>query len=160
MSTIRSNEDPTLRFAKLFAHLYYHMCSELCNRLGEEEGKKAIAHAVEEFGKIRIRGMHEEAAERGIAVDSNESYQQLRDMPNIGWLGSWKGGIHCVEYCPFADVWAAYGEKGTEYGALYCDIDYQIFNSFGVQLTRNHTLTVTGDYCEFITTDKKEATEN
>lgn len=91
MAPIKSCEDPTVRFAKLFAMLYYHMCEQLCRELGEERGKKAIEQAVFEFGRERIRAMHEEARERGIEVMDNPSYHLLRDMPNIGWINSERG---------------------------------------------------------------------
>ena len=145
MAPIKSCEDPTVRFAKLFAMLYYHMFEQLCRELGEERGKKAIEQAVFEFGRERIRAMHEEARERGIEVMDNPSYHLLRDMPNIGWINSERG----VEYCPFANVWKDHGKKGLEYGALYCEIDHQVFSSFGLKLHRDHILTTTEDYCEF-----------
>ena len=156
MSTIKSHEDENVRFSKLMALLYYHMCEEFYARLGEEEGKKAISNVVRAFGDARIKAMKEEAEERKITIVDNESYHLVRDMPNPGYRASWKDGVHCVEYCPFADVWADYGEKGLEYGALYCEIDNQIFDAFGLKLKRDHILTTTRDYCEFIVEKKAE----
>ena len=145
MSDIKSNQDPTIRFAKLFAMMYYHMCDQLCKCLGEEEGKAAIARAVRAFGEERSEAMHREAAERGIVVVDDPSYHLIRDMPGIGWIKGEKGVVEC----PFASVWAGYGEAGKEYGQLYCAIDEQLFDSFGLILEREHILTRTGDYCEF-----------
>lgn len=156
MSTIRSNEEPNVRFSKLLALMFYHMCEEFCAKLGEEEGKKAIANVVRAFGQARVEGMKEEAEERGITVTDNQSFHLVRDMPDPGYRATWKDGVHCVEYCPLAEVWASYGKKGLEYGALYCEIDNIIFNSFGLKLKRDHVLTTTGDYCEFVVTKEEE----
>ena len=155
-TNIRSNEPENVRFAKLMALMFYHMCEEFCDRLGEEEGKKAISNVVRAFGNARVEAMKEEAAERGITITDNESYHLVRDMPNPGYRGAWKDGVHCVEYCPLADVWACHGDKGLEYGALYCEIDDLIFNSFHLDLKRDHILTTTRDYCEFVVTKKEE----
>ena len=66
MTAIRTSEDPSIRWAKLFAKLYYYMAKELIDALGPEAGKKAVAAAVSQFGRARAASMKEEAAERGL----------------------------------------------------------------------------------------------
>jgi hypothetical protein len=146
MSKIRSNEDPTVRFAKLFAKMYYYMAEQMIESLGEEEGKKAIASAINKFGNDRVRSMKEEAAERNLPLNGREAYTMVRDMPNIGWERNECG----IEYCPFHDVWADFGELGMKIGKMYCEIDHVLLNGFDVALERNYCLTSGDKYCEFI----------
>ena len=82
---IRSHESEGVRFGKLFAEIYYYMGKNIIEAMGEEEGAKVIAKAVEEFGQDRVASMRAEAAERGIAVDSEDAYFMVRDMPGCGW---------------------------------------------------------------------------
>ena len=69
MTTIRTSEDPSVRWAKLFAKLYYCMAKEMIDALGPEEGKKAVAAAIDKFGRARAASMKEEAAERGLPTE-------------------------------------------------------------------------------------------
>jgi len=146
MSKIRSHEDPTVRFAKLFAKLYYYMAEQMIESLGEEEGKKAIRAAIKKFGEDRVKSMKEEAAERNLPLSGRESYTAVRDMPNIGWKRSERG----IEYCPFHDIWSDFGELGMELGKIYCEIDHVLLNGFDVALERNFCLTSRDDHCQFI----------
>lgn len=144
-SKIRSHEDPATRFAKLFAKLYYYMAEEMYETLGEEKGTEAIRSAMTKFGEERVRSMKEEAEERGIEVKTVEDYFAVRDMPSNGWVNDERG----CKYCPFEDVWSDYGELGQKLGALYCEVDYILFNSFNLGLEREYCKTWGDDICEF-----------
>jgi hypothetical protein len=146
MTTIRTSEDPSIRWAKLFAKLYYYMAKEMMDALGPEEGKKAIAAAIDKFGRARVASMKEEAAERGLDPMSKATYDVVREMPGIGWSFSPEG----VTHCPLNDIWQDFGEEGKELGAIYCEIDHVLLNSFNVGLERNFCLTHGDDYCQFI----------
>lgn len=146
MTTIRTNEDPSVRFAKLFAELYYHMGKKMIEVMGEEAGKKAIAEAVDSFGRDRVAGMKAEAAERGLPAMGKATYDAVREMPNIGWSFIPEG----VTKCPLCDIWENYGELGMELAKIYCEIDHVLLNSFGVTLERNYCLSKGDSYCQFI----------
>lgn len=145
-TTIRTSEDPSVRFAKLFAKLYYHMGAKMIECLGEERGKAAIAEAVDAFGRDRVAGMKEEAAERGLPPMSKATYDAVREMPGIGWEFKPEG----VTKCPLFDIWKDYGEEGLELAKIYCEIDHVLLNSFGIELERNFVLSHGHDYCQFI----------
>lgn len=146
MSTIRTSEDPSIRWAKLFAKLYFYMAKELVDTLGPEEGKNAIKHAIERFGQARVESMKAEAAERGLPPIGKATYDAVREMPGIGWSFVPEG----VKTCPLADIWNDFGEEGAELGAIYCEIDHILLNAFGVGLERHHWLTHGDDFCQFI----------
>lgn len=146
MTTIRTSEDPSVRWAKLFAKLYYCMAKEMIDALGPEEGKKAVAAAIDKFGRARAASMKEEAAERGLPSDGKATYDAVREMPGIGWSFIPEG----VAACPLNDVWQDLGSEGRELGALYCEIDHVLLNSFQVGLERNFCLTHGDDYCQFL----------
>lgn len=147
MSTkIRTSEDPSIRWAKLFAKLYYYMAKEMVDTLGPEEGKKAVERAIDKFGKARVASMKEEAAERGLPPMGRETYAAVREMPGIGWVFDGSD----VKNCPLADIWADFGEEGKELGAIYCEIDHVLYNGFDVGLERHHWLTHDDDFCQFI----------
>lgn len=152
MTKIRTNEEPELRWAKLFAKMYYIMAEQMIESLGEEEGKKAISKAVQTFAEARVASMKEEAAERDLAENGLQTYQDVRDMPGTGWKHNGLG----ISYCPFHDVWKDYGERGAELGGLYCRIDYPMLEGFGVELERNFILTNGDDHCQFIYHDQAE----
>lgn len=146
MTTIRTNEDPAVRFAKLFAELYYHMGAKMIETLGQEEGKKAIAEAVHSFGLDRVAGMKAEAAERGLPPMGKATYDAVREMPGIGWDFIPEG----VAKCPLCDIWGNYGDLGMELARIYCEIDHVLLNSFGVELERNYCLSKGDNYCQFL----------
>lgn len=146
MSKIRTTEDPTIRFAKLFAKMYYYMAKQMIEELGEEKGEKAIAEAVNRFGYDRVESMKEEAIERNLQPHGRETYTMVRDMPSVGWERSERG----IEYCPFNKVWADFGELGMKIGKIYCEVDHVLLNGFDVELERNYCLTWNDEYCQFI----------
>ena len=147
MTTIRTSEDPSIRWAKLFAKLYYYMAKEMMDRLGPEEGKKAIEAAIDKFGRARVASMKEEAAERGLDPMGKATYDTVREMPGIGWSFSSDGS---VTHCPLNDIWQDFGEEGRQLGAIYCEIDHVLLNSFNVGLERNFVLTHGDDSCQFL----------
>ena len=153
MTTIRTSEDPSIRWAKLFAKLYYYMAKEMMDRLGPEEGKKAVEAAIDKFGRARVASMKEEAAERGLDPMCKATYDTVREMPGIGWSFTPDGG---VAHCPLNDIWQDFGEEGKELGAIYCEIDHVLLNGFNVGLERNFCLTHGDDYCQFIYKEPKE----
>lgn len=146
MTKIRTSEDPAVRFAKLFAKLYYHMGAKLIQTLGDEQGKKAVAEAVHASGVDRVEGMKEEAAERGLPPMGKETYDAVREMPNIGWEFIPEG----VSKCPLNEIWENYGELGVELAKIYCEIDHVLLNSFGIGLERNYCLSKGDSYCQFL----------
>lgn len=145
-TTIRTSEDPSIRWAKLFAKLYYYMAKEMVDTLGPEEGKKAVERAIDKFGKARVESMKEEAAERGLPLMGKATYDAVREMPGIGWTFEPQG----VTHCPLNDIWQDFGEEGLELARLYCKIDYPLLNGFGVGLERNACLTDGDSYCQFL----------
>ena len=149
---INTSEDPSIRFAKLFAKLYYYMAKEMIDTLGPEDGKKAIASAIDKFGRDRVASMKAEAAARNLNPMGKATYDAVRDMPGIGWSFIKEG----VAVCPFNDVWKDFGQEGMDIGAIYCEIDHVLLNSFDVGLKRNYVLTHGDDYCQFIFEEPKK----
>ncbi len=152
---IRSHESEGVRFGKLFAEIYYYMGKNIIEAMGEEEGAKVIAKAVEEFGQDRVASMRAEAAERGIAVDSEDAYFMVRDMPGCGWENERIPGGSICHRCLFDEVWKRYGEMGRKVEALYCPVDYILFGSFGLDLDRPACKANGDSTCVFHLTGKK-----
>lgn len=152
---IRSDESEGIRFGKLFAEIYYYMGKNILEAMGEEEGSKVIAKAVEEFGRDRVESMRAEAAERGIVVDSEAQYFLVRDMPSCGWENERVPEGSICHRCLFDEVWKRYGEIGKKLEALYCPVDYVLFGSFGLELDRPACKGNGDDTCVFHLTRKK-----
>ncbi|MFZ7103914.1 MAG: L-2-amino-thiazoline-4-carboxylic acid hydrolase [Peptococcaceae bacterium] len=147
MSNLKSAEEPVVRFAKLMAELYYFMAREMIERLGQEEGREAVRAAIKNFGQARIKAMHEEAKEKGLALNDLQTFAQIRDLPMIGWETNPADPLE-VTYCPMEDVWDQYGAQ--ELGALYCEIDYLLYEGFGAVLERPACRTSGDKTCKFI----------
>jgi hypothetical protein len=132
--------------AKLMASLFYFMARELLDRLGEAEGKAAVRNAVKKFGEARAANMKEEVAERGLAINP-QTYALVRDMPGIPWI---KDAAHPgdITYCPMHDMWQQL--DANDIGALYCEIDEVLYNSFNADLDRPLCLTSGDTRCRFI----------
>jgi len=149
MGFLRSGEDPALRMAKLMAVLYYCLSKEILDCLGKEEGKRVVGKAIREFAGIRLANMYEEAEERGLRPLGLEAYLEVRDMPSTGWEKV-PGKPFSFAYCPLEDTWRKMGEQGLELGALYCDIDYDLFAGFGLELVRPACRITGQQECEFV----------
>lgn len=153
MSNIKSTDEPGERFAKLMADLYYFMAREMVDRLGEEQGEEAILAAVRKFGQSRVEAMKIEALERGLDLNSLETYKQVRDMPGDGWEIAPGSNLDFTR-CPMAEAWAQHGAKGRQLGYLYCQIDHVLYNAFDVKLERPLCLAKGDACCRFILTEK------
>ena len=158
MPSIKSTEDPVVRFAKLSAELYYFLADALVTHLGEEKGTAAIRESLKSFGEKRVADMKSEAAERGLPP-SPQTYFQVRDMPSNGWEHDPENPLAITE-CPMCDIWRAFGEKGTALGALYCEIDYTLFDGFGMTLRRPRCQTNGDRVCDFLVEPKERAAGN
>lgn len=158
MTTIKSTEDPAVRFAKLAAELYYFFAEELTENLGEENGKAAIREALKKFGQKRVADMKKEAEERGLPPKSPQTYLKVRDMPSNGWAYD-PNSPGTVTECPMFDIWDDFGKKGRELGALYCEIDHILFGGFGVKLDRPRCKTRGDSVCDFRLELQEEAVD-
>ncbi len=147
MNTIRSTEDPAIRFAKLTAELFYFIAEEAKERFGEE-GKEAVREAVKKFGLQRAADMKEEAKERGLNPDDPRTYPAVRDMPSNGWECDPKNPM-VTTVCPMAEMWERFGARGRELGALYCEVDHTLFEAFGLKLNRPLCKTNGDTVCDF-----------
>lgn len=141
MGRIRSTDEPVGRMAKLMAGLYYFMAKEMADSLGEEEGRKAIRRAITRFGEARADSMKQEAEERGLAINA-ETYAIVRDMPGIPWEKDPENPSD-ITYCPMYDMWEQLNAQAL--GALYCEIDTVLYNSFNTIFER--PLCKTGGDC-------------
>lgn len=148
MESIRSTEDPAIRFAKLTAELFYFMAGELTEKLGAEKGKAAVREAVKRFGLQRVVDMKEEAEERGLNPDDPRTYLSVRDMPSNGWKSDPENPA-VTTVCPMAEMWERFGLKGRKLGALYCEVDHTLFGGFGLKLDRPLCKTNGDDVCDF-----------
>lgn len=150
MGKIRSTDEPVGRMAKLLAELYYFMAKEMLDSLGEEEGKEAIGRAITKFGEARVACMKEEAAERGLEINS-ETYAIVRDMPGTSWEKD-PNSPNDVTYCPMHDMWEQL--DALEIGALYCEIDSVLYNGFNTDFERPLCKTTGDKCCRFIVKNK------
>ena len=148
MTSIKSSEDPAVRFAKLSAELYYFLADALVENLGEEKGKAAIRESVRKFGEKRVADMKKEAEERGLSAKCPQTYFAVRDMPSNGWENDPENPTVITE-CPMFDIWENFGEKGIDLGALYCEIDHILFGGFGLALSRPQCKTGGDCVCDF-----------
>lgn len=148
MASIKSSEDPAVRFAKLSAELYYFLADALVENLGEEKGKAAIQESIKKFGEKRVSDMKKEAKEKGLPLDRPQTYFEVRDMPSNGWKNDPENPMTITE-CPMFDIWESFGEKGIDLGALYCEIDHILFNGFGLALYRPQCKTKGDRVCDF-----------
>lgn len=158
MLSIKSTDDPVIRFAKLSAELYYFLADALVTRLGEEAGKAAIREAMKKFGEKRVCDMKAEASEQGLTLNP-QTYFQVRDMPSNGWKSDLQNPLTITE-CPMFDIWETFGEKGIVLGALYCEIDHTLFNGFGMTLRRPRCKTAGDRVCDFQVESKERATDS
>lgn len=148
MTSIKSSEDPAVRFAKLSAELYYFLADAFVDNLGEEKGKTAIRESLKKFGEKRVSDMKKEAEESGLSVDCPQTYFAVRDMPSNGWEND-PGNPMAITKCPMFDIWENFGENGRELGALYCEIDHILFGGFGLVLNRPQCKTKGDRICDF-----------
>lgn len=146
MSDIKLSQPLPMRISKLMAEMHYFMAKEMIERLGEEEGRKAVRAALKNMAQSRIEAMHEEALEAGIKPVGKAAYAKVKDFGTPDWKRD-ENGI--VTYCPMAETWAQYGEEGKKIGALYCEIDYDLYEGFGMKLDRPECLACGDERCVF-----------
>ena len=106
--------------------LHLAFAEVLVSQLGSEEGKKMVARAIKEYGRMIGERKKERALAGGMEVGP-ESFRALSDLPSLGMHGS----IEEVEIdgekrirvhdCVMGRVWAELG-KG-ELGRMYCMVD-------------------------------------
>jgi len=143
MSDIKCSQPLPTRLSKLMAEMHYFMAKEMLERLGEEEGKKAIKAAINNMAKSRIEAMKRDALSAGLPPFGKDTYSKIKDFGTPDWKRDENG---VVTYCPMAETWKQYGEEGLSIGALYCQIDYELYEGFGMKLDRPKCLT-NGDSC-------------
>ena len=148
MTSIKSSEDPAVRFAKLSAELYFFLADALIENLGEVKGKSAIRESLKKFGEKRVSNMKKEAKERGLLFNLPQTYLEVRDMPSNGWKNDPENPMIITE-CTMFDIWETFGEKGIDLGALYCEIDHVLFSGFGLTLSRPQCKTNGDRVCDF-----------
>lgn len=146
MSDIKCSQPLPLRLSKLMAEMHYFMAKEMIERLGKEEGKKAIKAAVNNMAKSRIEAMKRDALAAGLPPVGKETYSKIKDFGTPDWKRDENG---VVTYCPMAETWGQYGEEGLAIGALYCEIDYALYEGFGMKLDRPKCLTNGDSSCIF-----------
>jgi hypothetical protein len=146
MSDIKLSQPLTMRLSKLMAEMHYFMAKEMIERLGEEEGKKAVRHALKQMAQSRIEAMHQEAKAVGIEPVGKKAYAKVKDFGTPDWQRDEQG---VVTYCPMAETWAQYGETGRIIGSLYCEIDYDLYEGFGMKLDRPECLACGDKRCVF-----------
>ncbi len=105
-------------------HLAY--AEVLVSQLGPEEGRKTVARAIKEYGRMIGEKKRERALERGMELNP-ESFRALSDLPSLGMHGH----IEEIEIegekrirvhdCVMGRVWNDYG-KG-DLGRYYCLVD-------------------------------------
>lgn len=143
MSDIKCSQPLPMRLSKLMAEMFYFMAQEMLDKLGEEEGKKAIKAATDKMAKSRVEAMKRDALEAGLPPVGKDTYSKIKDFGTPDWKRDENG---VVSYCPMAETWEQYGEEGLAVGALYCQIDYALYEGFGMKLDRPKCLT-NGDTC-------------
>lgn len=146
MSDVKNSMTPTMRLSKLMAEMHYYYAKELIDRLGPDEGEKAVRHALKEMADSRIEAMKRDAAEQGLPTSGKAAYKKIKDFPTVDWKRDDSG---VVSYCPMAETWATHGEDGIRIGQLYCLIDYDLYEGFGMELTRNECLAKGHSCCRF-----------
>jgi len=151
---MRSTEDPVVRMAKLLAKFHYHMAKEIMDTIGPEQGRQVVLRAIEKFAEDRVQGMRAEAVERGLPLDSMDTYRLVRDMPGNGWERNADNSAQ-ITRCPMNDAWAEHGEEGKKIGYLYCSIDHTLYKGFGAELDRPSCLALGDACCDFRTKQKK-----
>ncbi|MEL7624904.1 MAG: L-2-amino-thiazoline-4-carboxylic acid hydrolase [Clostridiales bacterium] len=159
MSDIRASQPIPMRVSKLMAEMHYFMAKEMIERLGEKEGTEAVLSAINKMAASRVEAMHKDAEEQGIEPWGKANYMKIKDFATPDWKRDEKG---IVTYCPMQETWAQYGEEGLKIGALYCAIDYPLYEGFGMKLDRPECLTTPGQHrCVFNYTmmDKEDSHE-
>jgi len=145
---MKSTDDPVVRMAKLLAKYHYHMAKEITEAIGFEQGSQVVLRAIQKFAEDRVRGMRAEAAERGLPLDSMDTYRQVRDMPGNAQERN-PDNRSQITYCGMNEAWSEYGEEGKKLGYLYCSIDYTLYKGWGAELDRPTCLALGDECCDF-----------
>ncbi len=137
----------------------------LVDTLGEEEGRKTIVRAIEEYSRKIGNAKAERARAAGLEA-SAETFFEMGDLPSIGM----HEGVEEVEVdgekryraygCVMGRVWREFG--GDSLGRIYCYVDPASSMVFDPRCKFVHTKAIPdGDeYCELVmrpTTDKDRA---
>lgn len=146
MSDVTIEMSPVKRLAKLLAEMHYYYAKELIARLGPDEGKAAVRHALGQMAASRIAAMQRDAAAHGLSTTGMAAYKAIKDFPTEGWVRDDKG---VVSYCPMAETWKSHGDDGLDIGGLYCEIDYLLYDGFGIALERPECLGNGDNCCRF-----------
>ncbi len=142
-----------------FAMLYFHFAKVLVEELGEEKAKVLIQKAIFELALDRSGQLREKAEKSGMEF-SMKTFQQITDLPMIGWVKE-LGKNHC----PYAETWVKYFDEYPwfqELAPLYCDvIDTTNAENFTRGLSHKITKNVLtgGETCEREYFSSKQAAE-
>jgi hypothetical protein len=135
--------------------LHLAFAEVLVDTLGEEEGRKTITCAIEEYSKKIGQAKVERARSAGLDP-SAETFFEMSDLPSIGM----HEGVEEVEVdgerryraygCVMGRVWREYG--GDSLGRIYCYVDPASSMQFDRRCKFVHTKAIPdGDeYCELV----------
>lgn len=127
----------------------------LVHELGEEDGKKMIARAIENYSKKIGSAKRERAISAGLETSAH-TFFQMSDLPSIGMHDGVEEVVvdgekrHRAYGCVMGRVWREYG--GDELGRIYCYVDPASSMEFDRRCKFVHTKALPdGDeYCELV----------
>ena len=135
--------------------LHLAFAEVLVEKLGEEEGRKTVVSAIEEYSRKIGRAKADRARAAGMEP-SAETFFEMSDLPSIGM----HEGVEEVEVdgekraraygCVMGRVWHEYG--GDELGRLYCYVDPASSMAFdpGCKFVHTKALPDGDEYCELV----------
>jgi hypothetical protein len=142
--------------ARRAALLHYYFAETMIEALGEEEGKKMIKQAVWAYGEHCGRAVREGVEAMGLP-NTPENFDKVADLPHFGWETSTvtlpDGEIRPIAtFCPLAATFKELGDRGEEFGRLYCFVDQAKYQAYNPDFEFIHTRNVLdGDpCCEFL----------
>ena len=145
--------------------LHLAFAEALVDQLGDEEGKRILAAAIKEYGRLIGEDKKTKAESRQMHLDS-DSFFELSDLPSFGM----HDGIEEVEVdgekrhraygCVMGKLWNEFG-KG-DLGRFYCLVDPASSMAFNPDLKFVHTKAIPDGhpYCELVmrkSTEKDKA---
>ncbi len=142
--------------ARRTALLYYYFASTLVKELGEVEGKRLIAQAIQAYGEHCGRAVREGVEALGLPLTA-ENFNKVPDLPHYGWetstVVSSDGDTRPVAtYCPLAATWIALGSDAQKLGRMYCYVDQAKQRAYNPQEEFIHSKNILDGepYCEFL----------
>ena len=135
--------------------LHLAFAEVLVETLGEEEGRKTIVRAIEEYSKKIGQAKADRARDVGLEPNA-ETFFEMSDLPSIGM----HEGVEEVEVdgekrvraygCVMGRVWHEYG--GDSLGRIYCYVDPASSMAFdqGCKFVHTKALPDGDEYCELV----------